>query len=75
MYEDNEEANTLAKNPQGFHRSEHLKVRFHFLWGLVRLGQVKIRSSVASEQHADIITKPLGREAFRRHRDFIMNLS
>ena len=63
MYEDNEGAKALAEN------------RFHFLRGLVRLGQVTIPSVASAEQHADILTKPLGREAFRRHRDFLMNLS
>ena len=75
MYEDNEGAKALAENPQGSHRSKHIDVRFHFLRGLVRLGQVTIHSVASAEQHADILTKPLGREAFRRHRDFLMNLS
>ena len=76
LYEDIEEVNRLAENPQGFHRSEHIDVRFHFLRGLVRLGQVTIYSSVASaEHHADILTKALGHEAFRRHSDYLMNLS
>ena len=74
-YEDNEGAKALAENPQGPHRSKHIGVRFHFLRGLVRLGQVTIHSVASAEQHADIFTKPLGREAFRRHRDFLMNLS
>ena len=28
----------------------------------------------SSNQHADILTKPLGLEAFARHRSFLMNL-
>ena len=75
MYEDNEGAKAFAENPQGSHRIKHIDVRFHFLGGLVRLGQVTIHSVASAEQHADILTKPLGRESFRRHRDFLMNLS
>ena len=75
MYEDYERANALAENPQGSHRSKHIDVRFHFLRGLVRLGQVAIHSVASADQHADILKKPLGRETFRRHRDFLMNLS
>ena len=41
---DSERANALAKSPQGSHRSKHIDVRFHFLRGLVRLGQVTIHS-------------------------------
>ena len=75
MYEDNEGAKPLAENPQGSHRIKHIDVRFHFLRELVRLGQVTIHSVASAEQHADVLTKPLGLEAFRRHRDFLMNLS
>ena len=75
IYEDNEGAKAPDENPQGSHRSKHVEVRFHFLRGLVRLGRVTIRSVASAEQHADIPTKSLGCEAFRRHRDFLMNLS
>ena len=67
--------NALIETPQGSHRSKHIDVRFHFLWGLVRLGQVTVCSVVSAEQHTDILTKSLGREAFRRQRDFLMNFS
>ena len=75
VYEDNEGAKPLAENPQGSHRIKHINVRFRFLRGLVRLGQVTIHSVAWAEQHADILTKPLRREAFRRHRGFFINLS
>ena len=58
MCEDNEEANALAENPQGSHRSKHIDAPFHFLRGLVRLGQVTIHSVASAEQYADIFTKP-----------------
>ena len=75
MYDDSEGAKVLAETPQGSHRSKHIDVRFHFLRGLGRLGQVTLHSVATAEQHVGILTKPLGREAFRRHRDFLMNLS
>ena len=71
MFEDNEGAKELAENPQGPYHSNLKDVRFHFLRGLIRLGQVTIHSVASAEQHADICTKPLEREAFRRHRDFL----
>ena len=70
MYEDNEGVKALAKTPQGSHRSRHIDVRFHFLRGLVRLGQVVIHSVASIKQYANSLTKPLGREAFRRHASF-----
>ena len=66
MYEDNEGAKPLAENPQGSHRIKDIDVRLPSLRGLVRLGQVTNHSVASAEQHADILTKPLGREAFRR---------
>ena len=75
VYEDNEGAKPLAENPQGSHRIKHINVRFRFLRGRVRLGQVTTYSVASAEQHEDILTKPLRREASRRHRDFLMNLS
>ena len=65
MYEHNEGAKALAETPQGSPRSKHIDVCFHFLRGLVRLGLAPIYSVVSAEQQADILTKPLGREAFR----------
>ena len=75
MYEEKEREKALAKNPQGSHRGKHIDVRFHFLRGLARLRQVTIHSVASAEQYVDILTKPLVREAFRRYRGFLMNLS
>ncbi|CAN0174437.1 unnamed protein product, partial [Ascophyllum nodosum] len=64
----------FAEIPQGFHRSKHVDVYFHFLRELVGLGQANIHGVASGEQHEDILTKPLGCKAFRRHRDFLTNL-
>ena len=50
IYEENEGVKALAENPQGSHRSERKDVRFHFLRGLVMLGQVTIHSVASAEQ-------------------------
>ena len=73
MYEDNEGAKALAENPHGYYRSNHIDVRFYFLRGLERLGQVTIHSVAPAEKCADILKKALVREALQRHRDFFMN--
>ena len=41
----------------------------------MRLQQVAIHNVASAEQHADILTNPLGCEAIWRHPDFLMNLS
>ena len=73
--EDNEGAKALAETSQGSHRSKRKDVHFYFLRGFLRLGLVIIRNVVSTEQHADTLTNSLGREAFRRHREFLTNLS
>ena len=75
MYEDVGVTKTLTAISQCSGRSKHIDVRIHFLRGLVRSGQVTIHRVALVYQHADILTKPLARETFRRYRDFLMNLS
>ena len=69
MDEDNERAKVLAENRQGSHRRKHIDVRFHFIRELMGLQQVAIHSVVSVKKHADILTKALGRKAFRRQSD------
>ena len=75
IYEDNEGAKALAENLRVPDCSEYIDVRFHFLQAPVRLGQVTTHSEASADQHADILTKPLEREAFRRHRNSLTNPS
>ena len=76
MYEDSEGAKTLAENPQGSHRRKHMNERFHFLAGACDVGAGNNSQCIlggTTRRHPYEAT--LGREAFRRHRDFLMNLS
>ena len=75
MYEDNEGANALAEIPRVLTAASTLTYVSISCAGGLRLEQVIIYSVASAEQHADILTKPLGREAFRWHREFLMNLS
>ena len=72
MYQDNEEAKALAETLQGSRRSKHIDA-LSFSAGAHEVGQVTIHSVASAEQYVDILMKPLGREAFRRHRGFLMN--
>ena len=75
VFEDNEGAKALAENPLSSARTKHIDVRYHFLRELVKRNEIAIRHVQSKDQHADILTKPLGRDAFSRHRRFLMNLS
>ena len=68
-------ARVLAENPKSSYRSKNIDVRIDFLRGLVRLGQITIHSVASAEQYTDILTKPLGREAFWRDPGFLKNFS
>ena len=74
LFEDNQGAIAMAENPIGGGRRKHIDVRHHFIRELVERKVLRIQYTESSNQHADILTKPLGPEAFARHRSFLMNL-
>ena len=74
MYEDNKGATDLAKNPLSSSNSKHIDVRYHFLRDLVRKGDLSVKYLKTEEEHADIITKAIGRESFEKHRDFVLEI-
>ena len=75
VFEDNEGGKALAENPLSSAQAKHIDVSYHFLRELVKKNEIAIRHVQPKDQHVDILTKPLGRDAFSRHRRFLMNLS
>ena len=73
FYEDNESAILIAKNSQSAKRTKHIDVACHYVRNLVEQGKVDVLHVASSDQHADTLTKPLGREIFERHRNYILN--
>ena len=55
--------------------SKHIYVRHHFLQEHVDNGEFEISHVESKYQHADFLTKPLAKDAFRFHRNFIINMS
>ena len=74
FFQDNQGAIAIAQNPISGGRTKHIDVRYHFTRELVERKVLNIQYTESSNQHADILTKPLGLEAFARHRSFLMNL-
>ena len=74
LREDNKGATYLAQNPLSSGRTKHIDVRYHFVRDLAKKGVVEIRHVSSAQQHADTLTKPLGRSSFKRHRDFLLNV-
>ena len=74
-FEDNQGAIAIAENPISGGRTKQVDVRYHFVRELVERKVLNIQYTESSNQHAGILTKPLGLEAFARHRSFLMNFS
>ncbi|CAB1119861.1 unnamed protein product [Ectocarpus sp. CCAP 1310/34] len=75
VLEDNKRALALIENPFSSARSKHIDVRFHFIRELFKSGKITAEYVPTGEQHADMVTKVLGREKLKYHRKALMNLS
>ena len=75
IFGDNEGAMAIANNPSSASRSKHIDVKFHFIQGLVRSGEIRILHVGTESQHADILTKALWRKKFVMHRTALMDLA
>ena len=68
---DNQPAIALAKNHVLYDRSQHIDIKFHFLWDCIVGGQIVIEFVETGRQLADILTKSLGRLRFMELRKMI----
>ena len=75
VYEDNEGAIQMAVHPVTNPNSKHIDVRHRFLREHVENGEFEISHVKPKCQHADFLTKPLAKDAFGFHRNFMMNMS
>ena len=75
VFEDNQGALQLSKNPVSNSNSKHIDVRHHFLRELVRQGDIIVNHVHSEYQYADILTKVIAFDFFAIHRRLLMNLS
>eukprot|EP00253_Pinus_taeda_P022897 PITA_22897 len=61
---DNTSAIGISKNPVMHSKTKHIPIKYHFLREQVLEQKVKLEYVPSKEQVADILTKPLPREAF-----------
>jgi hypothetical protein len=59
VYEDNQGAIALAKNPEFHKRTKHIDIRYHFVREKVEDGQVCLQYCPTQDMLADIMTKPI----------------
>ena len=74
IFEDNVGALHLANNPTTTPNSKHIDIRHHFLRERVANGEFRVVHVRSDLQHAGFLTKPLHREVFCVHRNFVMNI-
>jgi hypothetical protein len=68
---DNQSAIALAENPIFHARTKHIDVRHHWIREKIESGQLELEYVPTADQVADIFTKPLNGEKFKKFRDVL----
>lgn len=66
IFEDNQSAIHVAKNPSNHKRLKHVDIRYHFVRHKVEDKTIKINYIKTEDQIADLFTKPLGKYSFEK---------
>ena len=69
IFEDNQSAIAMTKNPQFHGRAKHIDIKYHFIREQVNCGNVQLKYCPTGEMTADIFSKALSREQFCKLRD------
>ena len=72
LFEDNLGALDLARVPKLRSRIKHMNLKYHHFRSFVRKALISIHHIGTLEQPANVMTKPLGEEDFKRHRFTLM---
>ena len=71
IYEDNQGAIELAKNPKYHNRTKHIDVCFHFVRERIASNEIHVEYCPTEFMTADIMTKGLTRVVFEKFRDML----
>lgn len=66
LFCDNTSTISVTKNPVLHGKTKHIRIRYHFLRELVNDGIINIKYCKSEEQAADIFTKPVSGEVFKK---------
>ena len=68
IFEDNQAAIAIAKNPVQYSKQKHIDIQHHFIREEVNNRHVKVTYCPTNQMVADILTKPLSRNQFETFR-------
>ena len=68
IFEDNQAAISMSKNPQFHGRAKHISIKYHFVHEQVSDGTVRLKYCRTQDMVADILTKGLHRNQFTKLR-------
>ena len=71
VYEDNQGAIALRRNPVNRQRTKHTDVRHHFVRNALEEGKIDIKYCPTEHMVADLLTKPMSRLKFVRFKTFL----
>ena len=71
IYEDNQSAIAMSKNPQFHGRSKHIDIKFHYVREKVDENVIKLEYCPTEVMIADILTKGLTQDKFKKLRDML----
>ena len=67
LYEDNRATIDRSQNPIHHQRSKHIHMKYQYVMDSVRNGNVVMEYVKSEDNCADVFTKPVGRNIFKRH--------
>ena len=71
IYEDNQGAIQLSKNPKFHSRTKHIDVSYHYIREQVNQNTVSVKYCASEDMLADIMTKGLSKVQFQKFRDML----
>eukprot|EP00794_Sanderia_malayensis_P014955 gene14955-biopygen12465 len=71
LYEDNQGAIALSRNPNSHSRTKHIDIKYHYVRDVVDNKEIQLIYCPTEKMIADIMTKPLPRQRFEEMRSLI----
>ena len=71
IYEDNQGAIALCKNPVKRQRSKHIDIRYHFVRSVLEEGKINIVYCPTKDMVADVMTKPASKLKIQKFKGYL----